>query len=309
MVIAIIATLIGLLLPAVQNARESARRASCSNNLKQIGLAIHTFESARKVLPAGFTCFLDQPGPSWGWATFILPYIEQTALFDQLDPQTRPLHSVISLTRLVAPADSQLLGTQIPTYRCPSDTTPALNELTTFGDFRANRIRLATSNYVASAGNQPEPAFANVLQAEKTIHNYDSGGAFFGVADPKSNPPGSAPLGLKRSEIGDGVTKTIAAGERGIFNYAAVWAGNGKTSDHGSHHNARTIGRPTFLINRDAAAVFKAEDQGKGYGSRHPGGAQFLFLDGGVDFVSENLASTEMKYLSNRNDGSSFTTR
>ena len=88
-VIAIIATLIGLLLPAVQSAREAARRSACSNNMKQVGLGLHSHLSAKKKFPAGFIYNAsDNPNangpPAWGWAVFILPFAEQAQLFDAL---------------------------------------------------------------------------------------------------------------------------------------------------------------------------------------------------------------------------------
>ncbi|MFM8413974.1 MAG: DUF1559 domain-containing protein, partial [Planctomycetota bacterium] len=82
-VIAIIAVLIGLLLPAVQTARESARRTSCMNNLKQIGLAMHSYESAEKCFPPAYT---GTTNAEWSWSTFILPYGEQTPIYDRFDP-------------------------------------------------------------------------------------------------------------------------------------------------------------------------------------------------------------------------------
>src|SRR5436305_1088365 len=91
-VIAIIAILIGLLLPAVQKVREAAARTQCTNNLKQIGLAIHNCHDANQRLPSGYVATVAYPDttPGWGWATLILPYLEQDALFRQLD-LTKPV--------------------------------------------------------------------------------------------------------------------------------------------------------------------------------------------------------------------------
>src|SRR5262249_49322019 len=87
-VIAIIAILIGLLLPAVQKIREAAARIKCANNFKQIGLAPHQYENASGRFPPGYRDPRpdSQPGPGWGWHVFILPYVEQTALHSQIDP-------------------------------------------------------------------------------------------------------------------------------------------------------------------------------------------------------------------------------
>src|SRR5262245_36794926 len=87
-VIAIIAILIGLLLPAVQKVREAAARIKCANNLKQIGLALHNYHDSHDRFPPGYRDPRPdtQPGPGWGWSTFLLPFIEQAGLHTQIDP-------------------------------------------------------------------------------------------------------------------------------------------------------------------------------------------------------------------------------
>jgi len=90
-VIAIIAVLIGLLVPAVQQVREAANRTTCQNNLHQMGVALHNYESTKKVFPPAYqtaSASATTPLPGWGWGTFLLPYIEQKALYTQLSPET-----------------------------------------------------------------------------------------------------------------------------------------------------------------------------------------------------------------------------
>src|SRR6185437_888225 len=114
-VIAIIAVLIALLLPAVQAARESARRAGCQNNLKQIGLAMHNYHSTHDVFPMGYVAWtnadLNATSPGWGWGTAILPTMEQGALYNAANLNL-PIEDPTNLTvRLTA------LGV----YTCPTD--------------------------------------------------------------------------------------------------------------------------------------------------------------------------------------------
>jgi prepilin-type N-terminal cleavage/methylation domain-containing protein/prepilin-type processing-associated H-X9-DG protein len=288
-VIAIIGTLVGLLLPAVQSARESARRSICGNNLKQIGLGLANYESANKAFPAGFSFFVTSGEPCWGWATFILPYIEQNEIFDRLDPKNRRLSTVFVASP--SATDQQLLQTSIGTYRCPSDTTEKLNTLkkNTGTSFGADHFPLATSNYVCSAGSLQTPE-----------NNRDTGGVFNGVYDAKASTPGTGPNGFPLKAITDGVSKTLAAGERGFFNLSAVWAGVGNNNSIDNNGIARTVGRPHFLMNIDTDIVGNPENQGKGYGSSHPGGCQFVYCDGAVRFIPDTVTTGNLSALGNR---------
>jgi len=137
-VIAIIAILIGLLLPAVQKVREAAARLKCSNNFKQMGLAMHSYNDTYNHLPAGWVANASgngQPSPGWSWATLILPFLEQGNLYNQLNPDVSTPGGV--------PAPTATNGLQAPlsVYRCPSDSGQAIN--TQFQSY-------ATSNYVCN---------------------------------------------------------------------------------------------------------------------------------------------------------------
>ena len=295
-VIAIIGTLVGLLLPAVQQAREAARRSSCGNNLKQIGTALLNFESAKKAFPAGYSIFLSSGGePCWGWATFILPYMEQADIYNGLDPTNRKLSALFVASP--AAADKDLLQSPIQTYRCPSDKTAALNNLksataASFGS--TDHFFLSTSNYVGSGGS----AFASGAN--------DTGGVLYGFFDAKAATPGPGPLGVTAKRVSDGLSKTLAVGERSDFNLSAVWAGVGNSNASDNDRVSRTLGRPGFWFNDNSAVVGGPENQGKGFGSSHPAGAHFAFCDGSVQFISEFMTAANLTRLANRAANDTF---
>jgi prepilin-type N-terminal cleavage/methylation domain-containing protein/prepilin-type processing-associated H-X9-DG protein len=133
-VIAIIAILIGLLLPAVQKVREAAARMKCGNNLKQIGLAMHSFHDSNGWFPPAFSKNPPQLQNNWAWGTWILPYIEQAPLFNTMNPNGLA-------PPLVPDANTSLA---LAMYTCPSDPSPALNT------FRASGTGFAKNNYVIS---------------------------------------------------------------------------------------------------------------------------------------------------------------
>ena len=316
-VIAIIGLLVGLLLPAVQTARESARRSSCGNNLRQIGVALLAHESAKKAFPAGYSMSMlanSRTEPSWGWAVFILPYMEYQDLYDGLRPTQRKLATVYSST--ASAADRALLQTSIPTHRCPSDSSPVLNTLQQFGG--ANHFAIATSNYVASTGTDNQEPFESLNLSNSTTYyaapfrDYDTGGMFFGGVDSTATgtptnlatrAPGNGPLGVKAGQIRDGLSRTLAVGERARLNRAAVWAGAGTPDDYGPAGVCRTFGRPGFILNWDYLAAGDPSNPGKGFDSPHRGVVQFVMADGAVAAVPDSLDATRVQYMANRTDG------
>jgi prepilin-type N-terminal cleavage/methylation domain-containing protein/prepilin-type processing-associated H-X9-DG protein len=275
-VIAIIGILVALLLPAIQAAREAARRSQCSNNLKQIGLGLLNYHDTHNRLPAGWIYQSPNGQPEWGWAVSIMPFMEQATLYEQLDPASRRLNTLYRANP--DPEDRALLQTPINTYRCPTDTTTDLNTLVTFGG--SNHFRLATSNYVANAGTGAE------------VRDQRNDGVFFG----------NSWLGLKH--ILDGTSNTFAVGERCALQWSAQWAGVGGNNSIGNEHQPRTTARAGFLINYDYANLAANQNNAsKGYSSYHPGGTQFVFCDGAVRFVSENTPTAIVRVLAMREDG------
>jgi prepilin-type N-terminal cleavage/methylation domain-containing protein len=307
-VIAIIGVLIGLLLPAVQAAREAARRSSCQNNFKQIGIGLLTFENSKKAFPAGYSYFNIGDERCWGWGTLILPFLEQTSLYDQLAPESRKLHDVCIAG---APqADKDALQTRISTYRCPSDATPTLNTLQSFG--YSQPFEVATSNYIGSAGSQAlsgsDATYPSGYAAP--YKDFDSGGMLFGIMDQKASVPGRGPLGIKINDVLDGTSKTLLTGERcgraSTNDKAAAWVGIGRADDYGPAGTCRALGRPIFLQNGDYLNATDPQNASKGFSSLHPGGCLYGYADGSVRWLADAISATNRSFIANRRDGKSY---
>lgn len=182
-VIAIIGVLVALLLPAIQAAREAARRTHCFNNLKQIGLALHNYHDANRSFPIGCTHCLKAPLRELAWSAFVLPFLEEQATYDRLDP----------LARYNAAENRQAGGTIISGYACPSTVTAPERHGDTSGDRNGNGVwdpgdDLAFTDY----------------------------GGMFGVGDP-ALPLGNGVMIYDRrvsaKQITDGLSHTIIVGE------------------------------------------------------------------------------------------------
>jgi prepilin-type N-terminal cleavage/methylation domain-containing protein/prepilin-type processing-associated H-X9-DG protein len=251
-VIAIIGILIALLLPAVQAAREAARRAQCTNNLKQFGLALHNYHDTYGCFPMGWMIDRSHTGnPSgWGWQVYLLPFIEQGTLFDGMDPNKNSLYNV-SNNNLNPPIDRVILRTDIDGTRCPSDDRESPNPNRTLSC--AGNYRVATSNYICSKGFFNEGGWGS----------RNNNGVLYGISD------------VKFRDIKDGTSQTFAVGERCDLHDAANWAGPG-----GLGNGANVTSPVSYPMNGTNTNCFS---------SYHPGGANFLFCDGSVTLISETI--------------------
>ena len=276
-VIAIIGILVALLLPAVQAAREAARRMQCGNNLKQLGLALHNYHDTHRSLPSGWIISRGGGAPAngadyaqWGWQSFILPFIEQSALHSSVNVGTVHLQQAVAV-----PASLTLLQTHIGNFRCPSDVGPKTNTQRQFP--QGGNIPIATSNYT---GNHSSVAL--------TPTNLERFGLF------QEN------VGIKLGEIIDGTSNTVAVGERrwrykatsGMVCTARAGVVFGVRSPNVNTEVCDTVsfGRPklNYTYSDDAACGTAAQAR-HGYSSMHPGGALFAFGDGSVQFISETI--------------------
>ncbi|MDX1945911.1 MAG: DUF1559 domain-containing protein [Pirellulaceae bacterium] len=275
-VIAIIGLLVALLLPAVQSAREAARRSQCANHLKQIGVALHNYHDSRRTLPSGWIMKAADEA-EWGWPTFLLPFLEQPGLYEQLQPERQRLWTVVLDT-----TQRTLLQTRLKAYRCPSDITPPLSPaggsgIACFRHFQCStcdiNFQLATSNYMGNAGFfDPNGT---------TQHSHD--GLRTGIFHANS--------GYRFADITDGLSQTFAVGERDFRCRAGVWAGarNPPGPDMWGSYFVR--GRVSVKVNdpRDPPSFCSDTSCTEGFGSLHPGGAMFVFADGSVRFIAESI--------------------
>jgi prepilin-type N-terminal cleavage/methylation domain-containing protein/prepilin-type processing-associated H-X9-DG protein len=317
-VIAIIAVLVALLLPAVQQAREAARRAQCKNNLKQYGLALHNYHDTYNSLPIAGTNWngADNP-PTWervaavGWQVRCLPFMDQGPLYNQLDwgsalPSTsyEPGWPVGFLPTQILNDGLPARSHQTPCARCPSD----FSENNFIGGW-------AQSNYTGSPGSQ---RFMSVdsncnpyIQFIENTPLYNS--HFADSTDPRhvSGLFGRLGVQIGLRDISDGTSNTIAVGET-LPDCSDHTAGWWLYNAHGNTHASTAVKMSDFTTcdrKSPAQIVFPTctaksnWNIGHGFRSRHVGGAQFLFADGSVHFLSANINHPTYQYLGGRADG------
>ena len=289
-VIAIIGILIALLLPAVQAAREAARRSQCSNNLKQLGLALHNYHDVFKRFPSG--CGETSPAGLTPWTAGnhrkgsqlvkILPQMEQGPLHDQV-----PFDSDVDAWF----GQAANRNIQIPGYICPSDTLA--------------RTDRALSNYGTSMGSQNMGSQGGWC----TAYNGHINGA---TGHGSTNDPESVSGIFSRyhwaarfADITDGTSNTIAMGEIrpncGDHHYHGWWESNSLwTATRAPINYATCQNEPGYQAN--SCNAWNNWQTSQGFKSRHPGGAQFLFCDGSGQFLSETMDYQMYQYLGCRND-------
>ena len=261
-VIAIIAILIGLLLPAVQKIREAANRMKCTNNLKQIGLALHNHHDTVGSFPAGWITTGNTATGYWGWGVAILPYLEQDNLHKRLNPTGRTLQQCFQ-------ADVPALQTPLSVYRCPSDAHGNLNQNRRFSRMVTGQsIAVSISNYPGNGGNTGDKG---IFQAN---------------------------IGMSFSSITDGTSNTIAVGERkskdGAF--AALWAGTSEASGEtvgGSGGWQGAVRGYTYYRMPDGVTNTGVTYPDLAFSSLHAQGANFCLADGSVRFIRQSIPWTD----------------
>jgi prepilin-type processing-associated H-X9-DG protein/prepilin-type N-terminal cleavage/methylation domain-containing protein len=260
-VIAIIAILIGLLLPAVQKVREAAARSKCTNNLKQIALAVHHYHGAHQAFPPGYMSGVaangDDTGPGWGWPAQLLPQIEQTALYNVIRFD-RPIEDALN---------AAVRKTPVPTYVCPSDDLP---------------MTWMASRY------DPSGTLVSEI-AEVASANY---AGVFGVTEPGVEGDG---VFFRNSKIGfndvpDGTSQTLLVGERTVRLGPTTWVGSvtGATI-YAPQTGPQVEDGSGMVLGQANHAPGTPNCELNEFGSRHPTGANFAFADGHVAFISSSI--------------------
>ncbi len=281
-VIAIIAILVALLLPAVQAAREQARRSACTNNLKQIGLAVANYTNRHGTLPPGYqsvysSLFQQEMGPGWGWASMILPDLEQQSLHDSIVFEA-PLQGSSMATARLAP---------LSVFLCPSDNMP----------HRWTATNSETWLYLGHIYSTGVPV------CDVAGSNYVG---VFGIGEPGVNGEGVFFRGsyMPLTVITDGLSQTLCVGERSENiqqgRGMATWVGSVPGANLWScAPNPYEADRGTCVKEDGSGMVLGHTGEGHGPGdpyaevnqftSRHGGGCFFVYCDGHVQFLRKTM--------------------
>jgi len=277
-VIAIIGILIAFLLPAIQAARESARRTQCTNNLKQIGIAVQSHHDTRKSFPMGRNKF-DQKAVSW--AFFLLPYLEETAIYNSYDANAFVYED----------ANKATMRTPIETYACPSRRKAAADR--NFDNNEAPPVVLAAAtlaDYSANAG----------LQIMTGMIGSDESATSFGAYNRAEAGPIFSGSRVGARQVSDGLSKTMAIAERHLPPVPA------NTPPEMEHH---AIGDTAAIPGDTPHTTFRATEAGlatglddtsrEKFGSSHSSGlVQAVFLDGHVRGLRPDIAIVVLKAMS-----------
>ncbi len=275
-VIAIIAILIALLLPAVQQAREAARRTQCRNNLKQLGLALHNYHDIHLMFPPGFIA--DGPGTAVahdglsgiGWGALLLPQLEQTNLWNQFDANVS----------IADPVNDEFRRNPLSVFRCPSDPQPDSWEIEDESMPGTVLADLPIANYIGvfgtveldgcenAAGTAPVAANGQCVSDGSLYHNSS----------------------VRLRDFTDGTSSTFVVGERLTnidLGWFSTWVGR---VPEGEEAFQRILGSLDHTPNSPSAHF---DD----FSSHHTGGAHFVFGDGSVHFTSGNIDLTVYQSL------------
>ena len=303
-VITIIGILIALLLPAVQAAREAARRVQCANNFKQVGLALHNYHDARGCFPPGEIEWADQSlecgphptSPNWyygfGWGTHILPYIEQQAVYDQFNFSNFAWYY---LYQAGGGPNGKVCRTKIPAFLCPSDPQQGeclwISSADTFDSVAAEEGGIRQTNIAGAVDSQHAWCYTTSSGAKVVKHV-----GVTGTIQMADGTMGNLEPSRFR-DITDGSSHTLLVGEvtgDGSGTHKGFgWAHLGVTDSSGGINGPGTV----------PGGGSGSSAYGSGFSSYHPGGCHFAMADGSVQFLSQNISHHVLVSLTTRADG------
>lgn len=302
-VIAIIAVLIALLLPAVQQAREAARRSQCKNNLKQLGLALHNYHDTAGQFPLGGTLAGNNPDrPNISWVVRILPYVEQQGLYNELDM------NLSNVPAQVLADGKPAREHQIKVMRCPTDASPD------FRDDGGNST--AQASYSGSLGSQSTPSDDSACNPfnqfkEKLLPtNSDYGRTT--SANNISGMFGQGPASIALQDVDDGTSNTFLVGEVLSSCHLAIprgwWPSTARatTGSTLAPLNEFTTCEGSTRVTNPNCTDSRNHNYSWGFKSMHTGGGHFCMVDGSVRFVSENISYETYLSLGGRGDGATL---
>ena len=330
-VIAIIGILIGMLLPAVQQVREAARRSQCQNQLRQMALGMHNYESSNQHFPSGMLSRTQNPGGGtatpqqkldergYGWATQILPQLEQQAVFDQCSEASNGLKTPTGVLGTGANAIN-IYQQILPIFICPScpmeDLVPVrivMPAPQALGKDAPDRAG-AKSNYIGVYGNRGLNEQSDVGRVTNLSQISSRSGAV-GNGQPQLNLeyPGILFLNSETTfgDIVDGSSNTFLLGERDGAPLGVDGAGEEQTRGAGywcGSHKAQwineclgsTSSEPDWTLNSASSGFFQ---QYIPFSSSHAGGANFARADGSVTFVTDEVAGDTYEFMGTKADG------
>ncbi len=287
-VIAIIAILIGLLLPAVQKVREAAARMSCTSNLKQIGIAMHSYHDVNGGLPPGA-----HRNWGWTWHAYILPYVEQSALDKLITARRASDNGGITTAEI-----RQAVGTKLKIFQCPSHPGP--DTFTTSGTVRQ------ASHYNVNAG-------MGRGNGDDYAHMRDTNGPFYAPSNRQTITTVSLP------SISDGTSNTLLAGDvkfcisvSGLcpskdWHRAYIFDNQLDSNDGRDMSRCMSVvGRRNYATGGSVATNLPNSNSERAFGSFHTGGLNMAMCDGSVRFVRQNVTATQWRAAGTRDGGESL---
>lgn len=305
-VIAIIGILIALLLPAVQAAREAARRSQCSNSLKQIGLALHNYHDTHRVFPPGG---LGVNGAAW--TVFILPYLEQKPAYDKMVFGDHTSWSMQGDGGIPNRNWAICNDLRVPMLNCPSSPLPTTRARTTDGATQGlgapTSITYQLINYVGIGGVVIDPTTGVLTGASGTYGTVNTTGILHGASK------------TRFADILDGTSNTIMVGEQGNWTEnidvrscnhdGGAWMGLRSGNNPLSFSWSLNMTWIRYRINEPKRTAAIGDGFQTGYTannaltSAHPGGVQVLRADGGTNFLSETINFNTLLRLGHKSDG------